>query len=204
MAVTTNIERNESVTHFPSEEPWPMEILGSLLTRAKQRTDHKRVFRSYCSCSAKSAVGFLPKGDQPSPQPCSVRSAGRHSAPTRTTASPEKPAKKARTSPTALQEKPASNKRDPLLAFAAAQRFRSSRNRTDHDTSRKKKIAATHIPFFPHSRPRSAPITLSHITLQHVIRTLSVCASQREVQDSACPSNLLDNLQRARRTLSRT
>ena len=68
-------------------------------------------------------------------------------------------------------------------------RFRSSRNRTDRDTSRKKEIAAIHIPFIPHSRPRSAPITLSHITLQHEIRTLFVCASQREVQDSACPGN---------------
>ena len=35
------------------------------------------------------------------------------------------------------------NKRDSLLAFAAAPRFRTSRNRTDGDTSRKKEIAAT-------------------------------------------------------------
>ena len=47
-------------------------------------------------------------------------------------------------------------------------------------------IAATHI---PHSRPRSTPIIPSHIILQHEIRTLFVCASQREVQYSAFPSN---------------
>ena len=66
-----------------------------------------------------------------------ARSAGRQAAPIRTAASPEKPTEKARTSTTASPEKPVEKKRDSPLAFAAAPRFRASRDRTD--TARKKR-----------------------------------------------------------------
>ena len=46
------------------------------------------------SSSAETAMGFLPASDNPSSQPCSLRSADRQTAPIRITASPKKPAKK--------------------------------------------------------------------------------------------------------------
>ena len=80
-------------------------------------------------------MGFLPAGDHSTPQPCSLRSAGRQAAPTRTTALPKKPAKKARTSPTALPEQAVKNMRDSRMASAAALRFRVLWNRTDRATT---------------------------------------------------------------------
>ena len=99
---------------------------------------------------------FLPTGDQPSPQPCSFRSAGRQAAPTQTTATPEKPAKKARTSPTASPEKPVKNRRDSLPAFAAAPRFRASRIHTDRGTALTRRLRSTKEPRRDHKTERLA------------------------------------------------
>ena len=161
---------------------------------------HKRVFRSCCSCSAKSAVGFLPKGDQPSPQPCSVRSAGRQAAPTRTTALAREASQKGTDLANSLARKAGQEQ----ARFASGLRCLTAFPPLA-ESYRGKKRLQLYTFHLSHIHDQCPHQSHSHnITLQHEIRTLFVCASQREVQDSACRGNLLDNLQRARRTWCRT
>ena len=75
----------------------------------------------------------------------SAAPAGRQLQP-KSTATPEKPAKKARTSPTASPEKPVKNRRDSLPAFAAAPRFRASRIHTDRGTALTRRQRSTKEP----------------------------------------------------------
>ena len=143
----------------------------------------------------------------------SLRSASQREASIRITASPKKPAQK-RTSPTASPEKPVKKKRTSPLAFVAASRNRYDRNiaqkRQRFTRKPRRRVKRRHQResryytwtrlqlftslFIPHPRPRRAPIMLSHAFLFNKNRILFVYASQREIQDSACPRLLLDHL----------
>ena len=54
------------------------------------------------SCSAETAMGFLPARDHPNTQPCCLRSADRQATPIKVAVSPKKPVKQGRTSPLAF------------------------------------------------------------------------------------------------------
>ena len=79
---------------------WSTDDLQGLQARIRSITrDMDALGRS---CSAETAMGFLPASDHSNTQPCCSRSTGRQATPIRVTVSPEKPAKQGRTSPLAF------------------------------------------------------------------------------------------------------
>ena len=104
------------------------------------------------SGSAESAVGFLPTGDQLSPQPCPLRSTGRQAAPTLLTCQQSQSYQTRH-----ISWKTASHKRAKAQITDKQCPAWKASARLHQDT-----IAALRIPLIPRSRPRSTPIIYSH------------------------------------------